>query len=410
MKAGQDFDVVIVGGGMVGAAVAALLATQRATARLSIAVLEPRPVAPPLADEPFDIRVSAVSRGSQRLLEHVGAWPAIAARGAGPYRRMVVWDAAGSAGGEGSISFDAADLGEPDLGHLCENRAIQAALTERAMELGVTLLRANVEGLELGAEAAQLALGDGRRLSAALVVAADGADSAIRGMAGIDTKGWAYGQHGVVANLQPALPHGETAYQRFLPTGPLALLPLADGRVSIVWSTTQAEAESLLALDDAAFGMRVTEASCAVLGELAASGPRGAFPLRLIHALEYTRPRLALVGDAAHAVHPLAGQGVNLGFMDAAALAEVLGQSVATGADAGDPRALRRYERWRKAENLPAMAMFDGLKRLFSNSDPVLSWARRSGLSFFDAAAPVKRLLMRRALGTVGDVPAIMRR
>lgn len=405
----RDFDVVIVGGGMVGAALAALLAGERATARLRIAVLEPKPATPPQPGEPLDIRVSALSRASQRLLERTGAWTAVAARGASAYRRMVVWDEKGAAGGDGCVEFDAAELGEPDLGHICENRSVQSALLAGALERGVTLLRSGVEGLELDAAAATLQLGDGRRLRAALVVAADGADSRVRALAGIATRGWPYSQHGLIGHLTPEKPHAETAWQRFLPTGPLALLPLADGRVSMVWSTLPAAAEALLALDDAAFGERVTAASAGILGRLQPASSRAAFPLRLNHALEYTRPRLALVGDAAHAVHPLAGQGVNLGFMDCAVLAEVLGAATAAGADPGEHRALRRYERQRKAENLPALAVLDGLKRLFSNDDPALSWLRRSGLSLVDAAPPVKRLFMRRALGTAGEVPTLLR-
>lgn len=398
-QSGRDFDIVIVGGGMTGAGLAALLAAGPATRNLSIAVLEPRPAAPPLPGEPLDIRVSALSRASQQLLERVGAWHAVAERGACAYRRMLVWDERGEAGGEGSIGFDAAEVGEPDLGHICENRSVQAALTASAVLRGVTLLRSTVEGLELGADAARLSLGDGRGLRAGLVVGADGADSPVRRLAGIGVRGWAYGQHGVVANLTPGRPHGETAYQRFLATGPLALLPLADGRVSVVWSTTPVEAEALLAHDDAAFGRRVSEASAGILGDLAAAGPRTVFPLRLVHAPEYTRPRLALIGDAAHAVHPLAGQGVNLGFLDCTALAAVLATATAEGADVGEHRALRRYERQRKAGNLPVLAAMDGLQRLFSNDDRALSWLRRSGLSLVDAAPPLKRLFIRRAMG-----------
>jgi 2-octaprenylphenol hydroxylase len=405
-----DFDVLIAGGGMVGAGLAALLATHRATEGLKVAILEQRPATAPSPGEPLGLRVSALSRASQRLLERTGAWPQVLARGASPYRRMTVWDEAGSPEGEGSIHFDAAEYGEQDLGHIAENRAIQLALTARALEHGVTLLRAGVEGLTVEDEAVEVATGDGRRLTASLLVAADGSDSTVRRLAGIATRGWEYGQHGVVAHLRPERSHAETAWQRFLHTGPLALLPLADGRVSIVWSTTPEQAKSLVEMDEDAFGREVTAASAHVLGTLKAASPRASFPLRLRHAEDYTRPRIALIGDAAHAVHPLAGQGVNLGFMDCAALAEVVGEAIADGTDPGERRVLRRYERWRKAENLPAMAAFDGLKRLFSNDDPMLSWIRRSGLGLVDRAPPLKRLFISRALGLSGDVPTLVRR
>ena len=401
----RDFDVVIVGGGMVGAACAALFGAYAPTASLRVAMLEPRPAPFPLAGDALDLRVSAVSRASQRLLERTGAWARIKERGAAAYQRMVVWDELGSPDGQGSVRFDAADLGEPDLGHIVENRSVQAALTERAVTQGVTLMRAGVSALQPAEDAMTVVTSGDRRLTAALVVAADGGDSAVRRLAGIDTRGWDYGQHAVVAHLAPERAHADTAWQRFLATGPLALLPLADGRVSLVWSTTPDRAEALVAFEDAGFAAAVTDASASVLGALRPTTRRASFPLRLMHALSYTGPRLALVGDAAHGVHPLAGQGVNLGLMDAAALAEAIGESLDQGADPGDRAALRRYERWRKAENLPAMALMDGLKRLFSNDDPALSWLRRTGLGLVDRAAPLKRTLIQRAMGLAGEVP-----
>jgi 2-polyprenylphenol 6-hydroxylase len=405
----HDFDIAIAGGGMVGAALAALLASRPETSRLRIALLEPRPAAPPAAGDPLDLRVSALSRASQRLLERTGAWPAVVGRGVSPYRRMVVWDAADRPDGPGAVRFDAAELAEPDLGHIVENRSVQAALLECARERGVTLVRSGVASLAVEGGVALVTTPEGRRLSCALVIGADGHDSAVRRLAGIETRGWDYAQRGIVAHLAPERPHQETAWQRFLPGGPLALLPLADGRVSLVWTVPASEAEALVALDDAAFATRVTEASGGVLGALTPTTPRAAFPLRLMHATEYARPRLALVGDAAHAVHPLAGQGVNLGFMDAAALTQVLGAALAAGEDIGEHAVLRRYERWRKAENLPAMALMDGLQKLFGSDLPIVSWARRSGLGLVDRADPVKRSLIRRAMGVAGDVPAALR-
>ena len=401
----RDFDVVVAGGGMVGAACAALFGSYEPTSALRVAMLEPDPAIPPAAGEPLDLRVSALSRASQRLAERAGAWPQVVARGAAGYQRMVVWDERGEADGPGSIRFDAARLGQPDLGHIVENRSLQAALTARAVAHGVTLLRAGVAAMQTDQEAVTLTTTGGRRLAAGLVVAADGGDSALRRMAGIDTRGWDYGQRAVVAHLQPVRSHADTAWQRFLSTGPLALLPLADGRVSLVWSTTPERADALLAMDEGAFGEAVEAASAGVLGRLVPTTRRASFPLRLLHATRYTAPRLALVGDAAHGVHPLAGQGVNLGLMDCAALAQALGEALRGGGEAGDSAALRRYERWRKAENLPAMALMDGLKRLFSNDDPALSWLRRAGLGLVDRATPLKRVLIERAMGLSGEVP-----
>jgi 2-octaprenylphenol hydroxylase len=225
-------------------------------------------------------------------------------------------------------------------------------------------------------------------------------------MAGLEVRGHDYEQRAVVCNLRCQLPHGETAWQRFLPQGPIALLPLADGRVSIVWSTTPERAAQLLEMDDESFRAAVAEASDGCLGEMLDAGPRAAFPLRMRHAPVYTRARYALVGDAAHTVHPLAGQGVNLGFLDAAALAQVVGAGLAAGRDPGDPALLRRYERWRKPENVLAMRAFDGINRLFSNDNPGLGAVRRAGLTLVDRLAPLKGVFIRRAMGLEGDLPA----
>jgi 2-octaprenylphenol hydroxylase len=405
----RDFEVVVVGGAMAGAGTAALLAATPATARLRVALVEPRPATAPESGAPLDLRVSALSRASQRLLELTGAWPAVAAR-ACAYQRMVVWEERTDPGAADALVFDAAELGEPDLGHIGENLSIQAALTERAEALGVVLLRAEFATLESTRDAVRVGLGDGREFRAGLVVGADGADSAVRRLAGIDTRGWDYGQRAVVAHLAPEQAHAETAWQRFLDTGPLALLPLADGRVSLVWSTLPEHAEALVHCPKAEFSERVTAASANVLGRLSATTPRASFPLRLLHARRYVCPRVALVGDAAHTVHPLAGQGINLAFLDAAALVDVLGTAVEAGDDPGEPGPLRRYERWRKAEAIPAIALLDGIKRLFFGGNPLQSRLRRGVLGLAQSSGTVKRLLMQRALGVAGDVPASVRR
>jgi 2-octaprenylphenol hydroxylase len=405
-----DFDVVVVGGAMAGAGTAALLATDAKTRSLRIALVEPRPAVAPAVGDPLELRVSALSRASQQLLERTGAWPAVIARGAASYQRMVVWEERSDPAGSGALVFDAAELGEPDLGHIAENRATQAALTERAVAAGVVLLRAGFSKLEPGADAIRIALDDGREYRAALIVGADGAESAVRTQAGIGVRGWDYEQRAVVAHLGPERRHRDTAWQRFLDTGPLALLPLADGRVSLVWSTLPALAEELVKCDEADFSARVTEASAGVLGRLEPTGPRASFPLRLLHARQYAAGRIALVGDAAHTVHPLAGQGINLAFLDAAALVDVLGAAVEAGDDPGELRVLRRYERWRKAEALPALVLLDGIKRLFFGGNALQSRLRRGALGIVQSASPLKRVLMQRALGLAGEVPASVRR
>lgn len=406
----RDFDLVIVGGAMAGAGAAALFAANAGTAALRIALLEPKPTSAPSAGEPLDLRVSALSRASQRLLELTGAWPAVVARGAAAYQRMVVWEERATPDGPGALHFDAAEMGEPDLGHVVENRTVQAALLERAMAAGVVLLRTGFTSLATGDDTIRVATTDGREYGAALVIGADGSDSAVRSQAGIATRGWDYDQRAVVTHLSCERAHRDTAWQRFLDTGPLALLPLADGRVSLVWSTTPALAEELVRSSEDEFAGRVTSASAGVLGRLEATTARASYPLKLLHARRYAAARIALIGDAAHTVHPLAGQGINLAFMDAATLVDVIGAALEAGDDPGELAVLRRYERWRKAEALPAIALLDGIKRLFHGGDALQSRLRRAGLDLVESSGPIKRLLMQRALGIAGEVPASVRR
>ena len=405
----HDADIAVVGAGMVGAATAALLARQAPGAAIIVLDAE----APPRwrAEDQPGLRVSALSEASRRVLDACGAWDEIAAGRISPYSKMRVWDGAVPAGGPGAIRFDAAEVAAPVLGHIVENELVRLALRNALLRReNVRLLDgARLETLGLDGETAELGIEDGRRFQARLVVGADGARSPSRAMAGLEVRGHDYEQRGVVCNLRCQMPHEETAWQRFLPQGPIALLPLADGRVSIVWSTSSEHAESLLAMDDESFRIAVAEAADGCLGEVLEAGPRAAFPLRMRHAPVYTRARYALVGDAAHSVHPLAGQGVNLGFLDAAALAEIVAAGLAGGRDPGDPALLRRYERWRKPENILAMRAFDGINRLFSNEDPGLGALRRAGLTLVDRLAPLKGVFIRRAMGLEGDLPATAR-
>lgn len=397
------FDILIVGGGMVGAALACACLGKGWRIAL-VETREPRRTWPP---GEIDLRVSALNRASQRILKRLGVWSRLLELGVSPYREMRVWDAITG----GGIHFDSAELGEPDLGHIVENRATQLALWERLEETEeVTLLcPAEMDGVELTTDAARLDLKDGRRIDARLLVGADGRDSRVRGRVGIAARGWLYDQRAIVANVGLREWHRETAWQRFLPTGPLAFLPLRDGRCSIVWSATEARAETLLGLDEAGFRSALAQASDGRLGPIGAIGPRAGFGLRLQHAEHYVKPRLALIGDAAHSLHPLAGQGVNLGFLDAAALAAALDEARDKQRDPGGLWALRRYERARRGDNLLMITAMDGFKRLFSNASPPLAVLRGTVLSLVDRLGPLKQLFMRHALGTGDDLPPLAR-
>ncbi|MEW5757676.1 MAG: UbiH/UbiF/VisC/COQ6 family ubiquinone biosynthesis hydroxylase [Pseudomonadota bacterium] len=389
----QHHDLIIVGGGMVGATLACELAQQD----FDVALIETRAPDCSWPQAEFDIRTSAITRASQHMFEHIGAWDGMAARRICPYREMRVWDATGS----GAIHFDSAEIGEPDLGHIIENAVIQAALWERTAAIpGITrYCPALPQTLLLAQEGATLALQDGTRLAARLIVGADGGQSWTREQAGLPTYGWSYQQHAVVAVVRTQFDHQETAWQRFNAEGPLAFLPLAEKTFGIVWSTAPEHAEQLVAMDKAAFLKELHLSFGDALGRMLEVGARAAYPLRLSHTLRYTATRLALVGDAAHSIHPLAGQGVNLGLSDARALIQTLRDARAKQQDLGHALVLRRYERARKADNLLMLTVMDGFKRLFSNDQPILKSARNLGLNLTDRLTPVKNTVMRQALG-----------
>ncbi len=389
---------MIAGGGTVGLATAALLATGRCADRLRVQVLEPRALCRWQADE-TDLRVYALSRASQRLLERVGVWQPLAAARACAYRRMLVWEGE-SPDGPGALELDCADIGEPDLGHIVEDSLLRTLLADalgRAPSAELTI-GAEIEAVEVRERAVTARLADGGAVQGSLLVAADGSDSAVRRLLALPTIARSYEQTAVVAHVASARPHEATARQRFLAGGPLALLPLVDGRSSIVWSLPSDEAERLRAAPDDDFLAALERASGGVLGALGPVSARASFPLKVLHARRYCSARVALVGDAAHTVHPLAGQGMNLGLLDAAELAFAIEDAIDAGEDVGDLRALRRYERSRKADNMTMLLALDALNRLFR----LPPWAiplRLIGLGAVAAVPPAKHVLMRRALG-----------
>lgn len=398
-----DFDLVIAGGGMVGATLAAALAHTP----LRIAVIERQAPQGEFPAGRYDARVSAVTRASERILANVGAWAGIGAERAQPFRHIQVWDQ----GGLGVTRFDSRAAGEPCLGHIVENRLIQYQLwrlLEQAPAIAL-LCPDELEGLEQGDDALTLQLRAGGALRARLLVGADGGRSRVRQLAGIGTVGWAYGQRTIVGTVTTEQSHRDTAWQRFLPTGPVAFLPLGDGRCSLAWHLDEREAERLLALPEPEFLDALSTASDRALGRVTAIEGRGAFPLFLQHATRYSSGRVVLAGDAAHTVHPLAGQGVNLGFLDAAVLAELLEDAAFAATDPADPELLRRYEQWRRPHNLAAMLTMDAFKRVFGTRFAPLRWARNAGLLLAQMSGPAKTAVMRQAMGLDGPLPRIAR-
>jgi 2-polyprenylphenol 6-hydroxylase len=403
----REFDVIVVGAGIVGAVMACLLRGQGFGTSLRVALVADRFKQMPQADADWDLRVFALSRASERLLKVCGIWDSLPAARVAPFQRMRVWERQGAAHGPGALSFDCADIGEPNLGYIVDGQVLQWHAQERARELGAVLIEAPLNSVTADSDAVRAGLEDGRELRGTLIVGADGTASKTRHLLGIDTAGHAYAQDALVTHIHTATEHADTAWQRFLPTGPLAFLPLSDGRCSIVWSTSRAEATRLRALDPQAFGAALTAASGEVLGSCTLAAPLAAFPLQLQYAVAYARPRGVLLGDAAHVVHPLAGQGLNLGLLDCAALAQVL-QECGGPRSFGDMKVLRRYERWRRTENLKASAGLDALERLFSDASGAAAAARSFGLNAVDRLPVIKRRLARQALGLSGDTPHII--
>lgn len=395
-----DFDAIIVGGGVVGTATACALGD----AGVQVALIEAREPVPPESQQP-DPRVFAITRASERIFRSLGVWDAMHRQGAFAFSDMEVWDA----GGDGVTHFDCADLGEPFLGHIIEPRFIQTALWQQLQSIETVSLYcpARFQAISILDDRVEVELDDGQQLTAGLVIAADGARSPVRNTLGMETQTHDYRQSSLVALVKTSESHKNTAWQRFLSGGPLAFLPMHDGWSSIVWTMPSDTIERLLTADKAVFHEELAAAFGHRLGDIVDSGEREAWPLRRMHAEHYVDARVALIGDAAHAIHPLAGQGVNLGLLDAAALAEVIVDAKQAGKDPGRRSVLRRYERWRRGDNLLMMTAMDGINQVFSNTRLPLNQARNLGLSMVNRSAMAKRLFMEHAMGLSGDLPRL---
>ncbi len=386
----MEFDVVIIGGGLVGASLAAALKSSG----LSLALVEGQP-SPTVPAHPadWDARIYAVTPGNAQFLRECGAWQKLDMQRVQQVEEMRVF---GDTGAE--LDFSAYQIGAPELTFILESRLLQQALwDELGQQDNLTLLNpARCAELTWQPEAAHLRLQDGREIKAKLIVGADGRDSWVRHQANMPETPTPYHQHGVVANFRTGKAHHGTAYQWFQSDGILALLPLPGKMVSIVWSVSPEKAENLLALPPEEFSAQVANASQQMLGDLQIVTPPSAFSLRVLNLAHLAKPRLALVGDAAHNVHPLAGQGVNLGFRDARQLAQILMERGAL--DCGDIRLLRRYEKARQEDILSMQLTTDMLKHLFVNANPLLRTLRNLGLTATNAMVPLKKMLARHAL------------
>ena len=437
--AGNDAELIVVGGGLVGLT----LAIACAEGGLRTIVVEAEP-ADALRSKGYDGRSAAIAHGSQQVLRAIGAWDRLA-HDAQAIIDIRVTDGGWHVKGEsrGYVHYSHLDLldrrpaptlpdAEPDIiiacepaeaaqpfGYIVENRLTRVALLDRAKECAnLTHLAPHlVTALDIGRDAARVTLNDGRVLASQLVVAADGKQSALRRMAGIASRQFGYDQTAIVCTVMHRKPHNGVAHEHFLPAGPFAMLPMTDEilpdgsvrhRSSIVWSEDPRLVPMLLKLDDEAFGREIERRFGMSLGEVRPLGPRFSYPLTMTLADRYVRDRFALTGDAAHGIHPIAGQGFNLGIRDVAALAEVLVEAARAGLDIGSLEVLERYARWRRFDNLMLSTFMDGLTRLFSNDIAPLRFARDLGFAIFNRTMPLKRLAMRHAMGIVGKLPRLV--
>ncbi len=396
----RSIDIAIVGGGMSGLTMAALLAASSNAEHLNLHLIDaaPRPQFDPRSD--VDLRVSAISLGSATILDRVGAWQSVLDTRACAYDRMRVWDETDEPSGPATLRFDAAEFATAQLGHIVENVLIKGALTDLLSKRDIDLrFDSPIASLTLSDQRQRLVFESGDELAVDLIIGADGAHSVVREAAGIATTRQPYAQTAFVTHLRSERPHRNTARQRFLRDGPIGMLPLADGRISVVWSTSPEQAQAAVELDDDELGKTLSEITDRVLGSLEVAGPRGTFPLAAQHAEHYVRHGIALIGDAAHTIHPLAGQGANLGFADAEALACAIDEAMVRGEHPADRPALRRYERARRGANATMMHFMTGLNRLFASDSAVLGELRRAGMGLFNRSGPVRDRVVGVALG-----------
>lgn len=393
--------MLVVGAGMVGLTLAAALAG----AGIEVAVLD-RDAPEHQQDTAFDGRASAIAWGSAQALRGIGVWEAMA-EAAGSILEIRVSDGPSLL----FLHYRHEEVGDHPLGYIVENRDIRRALFAKLDSLAAATLLAPVElaSLERNGQHVRALLCDGRVVEAELAIAADGRHSRLRADAGIAVTEWSYPQTGIVCTIAHAKPHKGVAHERFLPAGPLAVLPMRGNRSSIVWTEHRSLAPSLLALDDAAFAAELARRFGPSLGQIRIMGPRWSYPLALLHAERYVDERLALIGDAAHAIHPIAGQGLNLGLRDVAALAEILVDAQRLGLDLGGGELLARYQRWRRFDNVALMVATDALNRLFSNNIPIVRLARDIGLGMVNELPFLRRFFMRHAMGVVGELPRLVR-
>ena len=395
----QEYDVVIVGGGMVGAAVACCLGGSG----LNVAVIEAQVPESFNDDQPHDLRVSALSIASQKILQTIGAWEGIVTRRACPFKRMRVWETAGD------TTFNSDDIRYPELGHIVENRVTQLALLDRVAEFdNISLLMpATITRIEYDGLHSIVHLTDGQSLQAKLLVAADGGQSRVRQTVGIGVTSWDYNQHALVIYIETDYPQQDITWQRFVSSGPQAFLPLTGPYGSIVWYQSPDEVRRLKALSADQLLEELTAAFPECLGQVKQVLGLASFPLKRQHAQRYVKPGVALVGDAAHMINPLAGQGVNIGLLDAAALAEVLIQAQQQGKDIADLAVLERYEANRRQENLKMMTVMDVFYQFFSNDILPIKILRNLGLGLAQRINPARIKVMKAAMGLEGNLPKL---
>lgn len=393
-------DVIILGGGIVGLTMANLLAKDP---NITITIIEANK--PVLDWDPsgYDLRCSAITRATQNIFTHLQIWSDITCERVAMYDKMLVWDKNESA----KINFAANEIFSENLGHIVENRVMQRVLWRKALSTpAIQIVAGSPHKLEQQEKFTRLYI-DGYHMDARLVIGADGAESWLRKTANIPVHTWEHRQSSLVATINSELAHHNTAMQRFAPDGPLAFLPLTQPNLSsIVWTSTPDKIQQLLSMDAQKFCLQLSEEFSHKLGNLQLQGGRAAFPLRMLHARNYIAARIALIGDAVHVVHPLAGQGLNLGILDAAALAEVVLHAASLGNDFGQHTILRKYERWRKGHNIATLAMVEGFKRAFATTLPTITALRSLGVNAVNDLSLAKNAMISFAMGLSGDLPA----